>query len=135
MATRLKRKLDDDDYARLPDDGQRYEILDGELYVTASPNLLHQRLSKRLQRRLEDYFMVVEILSPSTRGRDRGIKMRRYAALGVPRYWIVDPDAQTIECWPLESGEFRLVTQASVPDVLRHPDWPDLSIDLAALWR
>lgn len=176
------RKLDYEDYARLPDnDGKRYEILDGELYVTAAPSPLHQRLSKRLQRRLEDYFeirglgevfnapidvvlaqhdivvpdlvivaepgqlsaraiegvplMVVEILSPSPRGRDRGIKMRRYSALGVPHYWIVDPDAQTIECWRLEGGEYRLVTKATVPDVLRHPDWPDLAIDLATLWR
>lgn len=181
MATRLKRKLDYEDYARLPDDGKRYEILDGELYVTASPSLLHQRLSKRLQRRLEDFFevrglgevfnapidlilaqhdivvpdlvivaepgqlsaraiegaplLVVEILSPSTRTRDRGAKMGRYATLGIPHYWIVDPDAQTIECWRLESGQYRLVTQATVPEVLMHPDWPELAIDLAAIWR
>jgi Uma2 family endonuclease len=181
MATRLKRKLDYEDYARLPDDGKRDEILDGELYVTPSPSPLHQRLSKRLQRRLEDYFevgglgevfnapidvllaqhdivqpdlvivtrpdqissraiegaplLVVEILSPATRRQDRGIKMRRYAELGVPHYWIVDPDGRTIECWRLERGEYHLVANAMVPDVLRHPDWPDLAIDLAALWR
>lgn len=181
MATRLNRKLDYEDFARLPDDGKRYEILDGELYVTAAPSPFHQRLSKRLLRRLEDYFegqglgevfyapidvvlgqhdivepdlvivaqpgqissraiegaplLVVEILSPSTRRRDRGIKMRRYAALGVQHYWIVDPDSQTIECWRLEGGEYRLVAKVTVPEVLRHPDWPDLAIDLAALWR
>ena len=56
MATGLKRKLDYEDYARLPDDGKRYEILDGELYVTPAPSPLHQRVSKRLQRKLEDYF-------------------------------------------------------------------------------
>lgn len=182
MATRLKRKLGYEDYVRLPSiDGQRYEILDGELYVTAAPSPFHQRLSKRLQRRLEDYFearglgevfnapidvvlaehdivepdlvivgqpgqissraiegvplMVVEILSPSTRAQDRGIKMRRYAEVGVPHYWIADPDAQTIECRRLEREEYRLVVEATVPEVLRHPDWPDLAIDLAALWR
>jgi len=56
MATELKRKLDYEDYRRLPDDGKRYEILDGELYVAAAPSPLHQRVSKRLQRKLEDYF-------------------------------------------------------------------------------
>ena len=56
MATELKRKLDYDDYLRLPDDGKRYEILDGELYVTPAPSPLHQRVSKRLQRKREDYF-------------------------------------------------------------------------------
>jgi Uma2 family endonuclease len=30
------------DYAALPDDGRRYEILDGELSVTAAPNPRHQ---------------------------------------------------------------------------------------------
>src|SRR5262249_56909216 len=56
MATELKRKLDYEDYVRLPDDGKRYEILDGRLYVTPAPSPLHQRVSKRLQRKLEDYF-------------------------------------------------------------------------------
>jgi len=56
MATGLKRKLEYRDYARLPSDGKYYEILDGRLYVTPAPSPLHQRVSKRLQRKLEDYF-------------------------------------------------------------------------------
>jgi Uma2 family endonuclease len=31
-----------DDYLRLPDDGNRYEIIDGVLYVTNAPNFDHQ---------------------------------------------------------------------------------------------
>ncbi len=31
-----------EDYERLPDDGRRYEIIEGVLYVTAAPNLDHQ---------------------------------------------------------------------------------------------
>ena len=55
----------------------------------------------------------------------------------VPRAhdWIVDPDAETIQGWRLEGGAYRLVAEPSVPDVLQHPDWPDLSIDTVALWR
>ena len=34
----------------LPDDGQRYEIIDGELYVTPAPTLLHQRAVGKLVR-------------------------------------------------------------------------------------
>jgi Uma2 family endonuclease len=79
--------------------------------------------------------LVAEVLSPSTRAQDRGIKMRRYGDLGITHYWIVDPDAETIECWRLENGAYRLVTRAAAPDVLRHPDWPDFSVDLAVLWR
>ncbi len=39
----------------------------------------------------------VEVLSPSTASRDRGVKFVDYAAGGVREYWIVDPDARTIE--------------------------------------
>jgi Uma2 family endonuclease len=45
--------------------------------------------------------LVVEILSPSTAARDRGIKLGRYRLHGVPEYWIVDPDADTVEVWRL----------------------------------
>jgi Uma2 family endonuclease len=56
MITGLKQKLDYSDYARIPPDGKRYEILEGELYWTPAPSPLHQRISKRLQRTLEAYF-------------------------------------------------------------------------------
>lgn len=44
--TTLKSKLEYDDLAALPDDNQRYELLEGVLYVTRSPNTIHQRASK-----------------------------------------------------------------------------------------
>jgi len=31
-----------DDYLRLPDDGQRYEIIQGVLYVSPAPRFIHQ---------------------------------------------------------------------------------------------
>ncbi len=37
-----------EDYQRLPDDGRRYEILEGVLHVTPSPTTVHQRVSRRL---------------------------------------------------------------------------------------
>jgi len=43
------------DYARLPDDGNRYEVIDGELLVTPSPSPLHQRVMFRLALTLEPY--------------------------------------------------------------------------------
>jgi len=32
----------------LPDDGQRYEVIDGELYVTPAPAVVHQRAARNL---------------------------------------------------------------------------------------
>ena len=41
-------KLTYDDYLQFPDDGKRHELIDGEHYVTPSPNLRHQKISGRL---------------------------------------------------------------------------------------
>ena len=39
----------------LPDDGKRYEIIDGELFVTPAPYLVHQMLAGELYAQLRDY--------------------------------------------------------------------------------
>jgi len=44
----LPGKLDYDDFWSLPDDGNRYEIIDGKLYVTPAPAMRHQIVSARL---------------------------------------------------------------------------------------
>ena len=44
-----------DDFVLLPDDGKRHEIIDGEHYVTPSPNVRHQRLVRRLLFEIELY--------------------------------------------------------------------------------
>ncbi|MDZ7288988.1 MAG: Uma2 family endonuclease [candidate division KSB1 bacterium] len=36
-----------EDYLQLPDDGKRYEIIDGELYMSPAPTLGHQRTIRR----------------------------------------------------------------------------------------
>jgi Uma2 family endonuclease len=52
----LKEKLTYDDYAALPDDGKRHELVAGELYVVPAPNLSHQDVAKRLFRKLDAFF-------------------------------------------------------------------------------
>ncbi|MBX3250097.1 MAG: Uma2 family endonuclease [Myxococcales bacterium] len=47
---------------------------------------------------------VCEILSPSNAAHDRVHKRRLYAAHGVPYYWIVDPEARTLEALRLHDG-------------------------------
>lgn len=43
------------DLERMPDDGRRYELVDGALIVTPSPRFVHQRASHRLDVRLERF--------------------------------------------------------------------------------
>ena len=52
---RLRYDWDYSDYARLPDDGNRYEVIDGELLVTPAPSPLHQRILARLLMLLDSY--------------------------------------------------------------------------------
>ncbi|HET9368602.1 MAG TPA: Uma2 family endonuclease [Vicinamibacterales bacterium] len=48
MKSTSPAKLTYEDLLRSPDDGLRHELIDGEHYVTPSPNLPHQRLVGRL---------------------------------------------------------------------------------------
>lgn len=44
-----------EDYRDLPDDGYRYEIIEGELYMTPAPNIGHQRSSGELEYALQTF--------------------------------------------------------------------------------
>ena len=48
-------KLTYDDFLLFPDDGKRHELIDGEHYVTPSPNVKHQRVSMNLVRAMLSY--------------------------------------------------------------------------------
>ncbi len=48
MALPWGAPLTEDDLATMPDDGHRYELLDGALLVTPAPNVSHQRFVTRL---------------------------------------------------------------------------------------
>lgn len=136
------------DIQELPEDGNRYEAIDGALYLTPAPSLLHQTVSLRIELALAHLLvgaghghlwhaplgvvfpdtgeavqpdivflsharrahmapeglrgapdLVVEITSPATAERDRGIKRRLYGRQGVEEYWIVDPDERSVEVW------------------------------------
>ncbi len=52
--------------------------------------------------------LVVEVLSPSTARYDRGHKMAVYERHGVREYWIVSPEARSVEQYVLEEGKFVL---------------------------
>lgn len=50
-----------DEVYALPDDGNRYELIDGELFVTPAPSYVHQRVAGRLSRLLGSYADAVGI--------------------------------------------------------------------------
>ncbi len=168
--------------AQMPDDGKRYEILEGELVVSPSPKTKHQRAvlnlaatlrtaeqagygqvyiapldvvfdpynvtepdvlfvgSDQLRIVTEDNVqgapdLVVEVLSKGTRERDFGAKLRLYARYGVSYYWIVDTDAETVQPYVLEGHGYRQEPLLSAGQSLSCPLFPQLSIDVAEIFR
>lgn len=43
--------------------------------------------------------LAIEVVSPSTARFDRFTKRRLYQEVGIPEYWIVDPDRKLVEVW------------------------------------
>ena len=78
--------------------------------------------------------LVVEILSPSTRERDLGIKRDLYARHGVREYWIVDSETKTIEVLCLRATGYH--TDSIVPwtGLLNSPLFPTLSLPLVDIF-
>lgn len=144
-----------DERDALPEDGLRYELIDGEILVSPSPTGPHQRVVRNLTllltpglppgyevltapfdwyvdpftvfvpdllvlrhedadaRRLErPPLLAVEVLSPSTRRRDLGLKRRAYEAAGLPLYWVVDAEEPRLLVLRLRDG--RLVEESTV---------------------
>jgi Uma2 family endonuclease len=78
--------------------------------------------------------LCIEVLSPFNIEMDREDKFALYEKRGVPHYWIVDPDARTIEVYALQRGKFRLVAQGQGDDTVHLPPFADLPIPLAEVW-
>ena len=50
-----RRRVSYDDLAQMPEDGRRYELYDGEVFVVPSPLPRHQIVGQRLWWRLDEY--------------------------------------------------------------------------------
>lgn len=134
-----------EDYLELPEDGPRFQLMDGWLVREPAPGEVHQRVVGNLhvflrqwtaQHRLGRVYLApfdvalgprdvvqpdllflrsehlerltpknlqgppdlaVEVLSPTTRARDRLTKRRIYAAARVPELWFIDPEDRSLE--------------------------------------
>ena len=83
-------------------------VLDGPFHMRGAPDLpsrspdilfLHSKNLHRLKAHFLDgpADLVVEVISPESRARDRGDKYYEYEQAGVREYWIVDPDRKQVE--------------------------------------
>ncbi|NBC17308.1 MAG: Uma2 family endonuclease [Bacteroidetes bacterium] len=153
-----------DDLREMPETMDRYEIIDGTLYMSPSANVWrHQRAAGNLYMMLrhwldahdwgEVYFapadvvmtpdkavqpdlfvvakerldivdayvdgvpdLIVEVVSPSSITYDRKTKYNLYEKVGVREYWIVDPEAHTVDVFVRREGRFDLLDTFAAGD-------------------
>ena len=138
-----------EDYYALPDD-VRAELIDGVIYIMEAPSNIHQIISFKIGKLLDDYIesnngdctvllapadvqldrdnrtmvepdvmvicdrdkilrkltygapdLVMEITSPSSRGKDMTLKLEKYRKAGVREYWVIEPDKKRIMVYQL----------------------------------
>jgi Uma2 family endonuclease len=77
---------------------------------------------------IKNLLLTIEVLSPTTTRHDRFTKRRLYQEVGIPLYWIVDPDQELVEVWTPE---------ATFPEVERErvvwqPEGADVEFELSS---
>jgi Uma2 family endonuclease len=85
---------------------------------------------------VEDVFLVGEVISPSSRARDHGAKMKRCAAAGIAAYWILDAlgERATLSVFRLDGdGRYRRTTETAELVTIDEP-WK-VTLDLPAWTR
>ena len=65
--------------------------------------------------------LVVEVVSPGTRKRDRLEKPAAYAAAGIPYYWRIEQDPLHVYAYALNKGEYEPVADSATELVLNEP--------------
>ena len=79
--------------------------------------------------------LVIEIISQSSRGLDRGEKFYEYEQAGVPEYWLIDPERRKVEAYRLGTDGIFAAVPGGDPESLRADALPGMSIPVAWLWQ
>jgi len=95
----------------------RHDIVQPDLLVIRSTRLHIYRAEGIV---VEPPDIVVEIMSPSTRGTDQVRKMALYAKAGVPEYWLVDPERQALVINRLAGDEYAAIAPEPEGIIVSH---------------
>ena len=76
---------------------------------------------------------IIEVISPSTKRTDYGVKLFKYRSAGVREYWIVNPLTKTVNVFDLEKEELN--DQYSFDDDITVCIYDDLTINIAELLK
>jgi Uma2 family endonuclease len=79
--------------------------------------------------------LIVEVLSPSNWVVDRRDKFAVYEAAGVREYWIIDPDAQTVEVYSLRQDRYALLERYESGQTVQSELLGDFEIPVDAIFE
>lgn len=168
-----------EDYWALPE-GERAELIDGELWALAAPGRMHQEVVAQMTTDFRNYVaehggscksypapfsvnlfcddttfvepdlsvicdqsklsergcegapdLVVEVVSPSSRGMDYGTKQHLYREAGVREYWIVDLSMRRTTVTRFENDPAPLIYPFMTPVPVGI--FPGLEINMAGI--
>ena len=74
--------------------------------------------------------LAVEILSPTTAGHDRAVKLPIYAEARVPEVWFIDPKAKTVEVLRLQGARYAVEATYAGHQVLTSALFPGWQLRL-----
>ena len=79
--------------------------------------------------------LVVEVISPESRGRDRGEKYYEYEQGGVQEYWLIDPERKRAEFYALDSEGIYALMHPGEDGVYRSSALQGLWLRVEWLWQ
>ena len=122
-----------DEFLDRPDDGYRYELVEGVVVMPPSPRMRHQAVTMEIIRQLNVFLtrhpigqllaetdmhlgratassappaLAVEVVSQGSRRYDRITKKADYERFGVLEYWLMDPERDAMTFWRLRAGRY-----------------------------
>jgi Uma2 family endonuclease len=103
------------------------------------PDVLFMRREHAERRRGSHWLgadLVMEVISQDDRRRDTVTKRREYALAGIPEYWLVDPEAQSITVLVLAADKRTYVEHGHVGqgEGAASPTLPGFELPLASLF-
>ena len=79
--------------------------------------------------------LAVEVVSLWGRNRDRIAKRDLYEQYGIREYWIIDPEAKTVDVLVLEQGAYKLAMRAAAGEVAKSQLLPGFAVQVSTLFE
>ena len=186
MDYRTTRKVSYEEYMALVESSdQRYELIDGEVFLLASPRVNHQLVVAEISGIFYNFFrgkrcrslaapldvrlfgfatkfeedpnvvqpdvivicdvdkidennkylgvptLVVEVLSPSTKGKDMALKLNLYMKSGVSEYWLVDLENKSVIRYAFsKERDVESLTTFRVGDTVKSTAFDGLDVEV-----